>query len=245
MQRIRVTRQGADREAGIGNQLPVLLKVTRFLQAIEVEMVAARPAAGAELERFDTVERLDLLQHSRRIESGEHRREHPEFHRAAPNHLGSPHRCPDAAPGMALEHGVDETGHAVAILERRHRRRTRLAAIHDAGVDVAHDVGEGIRPCLLMSAGQVSVSRGRGRQQRGIFRQRHVGLIAPADPEFVLLLLPPSQRRGRAVDLEPEIVLVSGAHLADADHSLRAAVEAHEDGGEILARHRVVIALGG
>ena len=49
-----------------------------------VEMVAAWPAAGPKLERFDTVERLDLLQHCGSIESGEHRREHPEFHPRPP-----------------------------------------------------------------------------------------------------------------------------------------------------------------
>src|SRR5579864_1412644 len=58
--------------------------------------------------------------------------------------------------------------------------------------------------------------------------------MALAEPQIVLPLLLPAQRSARAVDLEPEIVLVPRTDLADVDRALRAALEAHENRREIL-----------
>src|SRR5262249_44308663 len=65
-----------------------------------------------------------------------------------------------------------------------------------------------------------------------------VRAVAPADPQLVLLLLEPAERRAPAVGLEPEAVLVSGADLADRDAAFRAAIEAHQHRAEIFARYR-------
>src|SRR5258708_39849223 len=80
---------------------------------------------------------------------------------------------------------------------------------------------------------------GGGRRQQGwIFRERRVRAVSLPEPELVLTFLCPPHRSARAAHVEPEIVLVPGAHLADVDRTLRAAVEAHEDGREILRPYR-------
>src|SRR2546430_5007236 len=48
----------------------------------------------------------------------------------------------------------------------------------------------------------------------------------------------PSERRARAVDFEPQIVLVARAHLTDVHGPFRAPVEPDEQRREILALHR-------
>ncbi len=50
-------------------------------QPIDVEMIASRPATGAELDRLNP-ERPHLLEHLRLIQLAEHRREQSELHDA-------------------------------------------------------------------------------------------------------------------------------------------------------------------
>ena len=71
-----------------------------------------------------------------------------------------------------------------------------------------------------MPARQVRVPPRALVKQRRIFRQRAVCRVAPADPQLVLLFLLPPHGRRAAVYLEPEIVLVTGAHLADGHRAL-------------------------
>ena len=77
-----------------------------------------------------------------------------------------------------------------------------------------------------------------GSKQRRILEQDLIRCVAASDPQLVLPLLEPAQRCRCAVDLEPQIVLVTGADLADGDAALHAVVEAHEHGRQILAGDR-------
>src|SRR5262245_63459731 len=87
---------------------------------------------------------------------------------------------PDAALPCAGEHRIDETVRAVAVLERRERRRpgaARFPAGGDDTVNVLHDVGEGVRPTFLMSARQAGVRPDLGLDERRILLQHRVGLM--------------------------------------------------------------------
>ena len=55
-----------------------------------------------------------------------------------------------------------------------------------------------------------------------------------AEPQLVLVLLPPAQRGLRAADLQDQIVLVAGAHLADREAAPGAVVEAQQHRREVL-----------
>ena len=109
-----------------------------------------------------------------------------------------------------------------------------LLALGDEPVDIAHQVRERVGPRFLVPSGEVRVAAGFLVEQGGILRQDLVGLVPAADPELVLLFLPPAERRGRAADLELAVVLVPRAHLADREAPLRAVVESHQHRGEIL-----------
>ena len=100
-----------------------------------------------------------------------------------------------------------------------------LLAGGDEAVDVAHQVAERVGPPFLVPARQVRVAARLGAEQRGILLQDLVRLVAVADPELVLVLLPPAERRLRAADLDLQIVLVAGADLSDRERALRAVVE--------------------
>jgi hypothetical protein len=96
MQRIVVARQRADLEARVRDPLPELASL-RFVgeQRLRIEMVIARPAAGAELNRGDVLQGANAAQHRRRIEVAEHGREQSKFHRvsarvAAPTGVHTP-----------------------------------------------------------------------------------------------------------------------------------------------------------
>jgi hypothetical protein len=88
-----------------------------------------------------------------------------------------------------------------------------------------------------VAAGQVRVGARRRQQQGRVLRHEGVRLVPPADPQLVLLLLPPPQRLGGAVHLEPEVVLVPGADLAHGYRAPGAPLEADENRREILALH--------
>src|SRR5450432_1172124 len=84
MQRIVVARQGADRQAGVRDHLAVVAGFGSVVeQRIEVEMIAAGPAACAELDGLDFSERPHLREHLRHLQRTEHGSEHTKFHRAA------------------------------------------------------------------------------------------------------------------------------------------------------------------
>src|SRR5687768_3294030 len=88
-----------------------------------------------------------------------------------------------------------------------------------------------------MPAGQVRVAARAFVQQRGIFRQHRIRAVAASDPQLVLPLLPPFDRRSAAIHLEPQIVLMAGADLPDVNSAARASLEANEYRGKVLAPH--------
>src|SRR5688572_21564719 len=122
---------------------------------------------------------------------------------------------PHPTTAVTFEDGVDDAGRTVAILEGSERRSSFLYGADNHTVHVAHHVAEGVGPCLLMPARQMRVRTRRGAEQRRILEQRPVRGVAPSDPQLVLVLLPPPERRAASADLEPQIVLVTGADLAD------------------------------
>ena len=54
-----------------------------------------------------------------------------------------------------------------------------------------------------------------GDTSDGSFARSQIGLVVPADPQLVLLLLPPLERKRSAVDFKLKIVFVARQHLAD------------------------------
>ena len=86
-----------------------------------------------------------------------------------------------------------------------------------------------------MAGRQVRIAPRLGSNQRRVFQQDLIRRMAASDPQLVLALLEPAQRRRRAVDLEPQIVLVTGTDLADGHAALHAVVEPHEHHREIFA----------
>ena len=81
MQRIAVTRQGANREAGVGNHPPVVARLRRVVhQIIELEMIGPGPGARAKLDRLNFSERLHLREHLFSAELSKNRREDSKFH---------------------------------------------------------------------------------------------------------------------------------------------------------------------
>jgi len=81
MQRVAMARQRADREAGVCDHLPVLTRAALVgEQRVEVQVIAARPAAGAELDRLKLLQRSDVGEHLRQGQFAEHRSEDAKFH---------------------------------------------------------------------------------------------------------------------------------------------------------------------
>src|SRR6266849_9583255 len=89
-----------------------------------------------------------------------------------------------------------------------------------------------------MAARQMGICARRRREERRILWEHAVRRIAPADPQLVLPLLQPADRRPAAVHLEPQAVLVARAHLSDRNGSFRAALEAEKDARQVLAADR-------
>ena len=125
----------------------------------------------------------------------------------------------------------------IAVLERgdgRRQRRIRRAR-GDGAVDVAHQVAERVGPRFLVAARQVRVAARLGVEQRRILLQHLVGAIAMADPQLVLVLLPPaastpSSRRPRARGRSCARRTPGRPRTSP----LRAVVEAHQHRREIL-----------
>ena len=111
------------------------------------------------------------------------------------------------------------------------------AAIRDACIDVANDVCERVRPAFLVTARQVRVPPRVRAEERRILGQEFIRAVAAPDPQLVLLFLPPPQRRVGRIQFDPEVVLVTGAHLANRRAAARAVLEPDEDRCEILALH--------
>src|SRR5471032_1822964 len=104
----------------------------------------------------------------------------------------------------------------ISVFEGGERRRTRIAGTfvsRNESINVAQHIAERVGPPLLMSAGQMRIGACARREQRRILGQHLVRGVAMTDPQFVLPLLDPAQRRLSAVDLEPQAVLVSGTDL--------------------------------
>src|SRR5436190_13925233 len=156
--------------------------------------------------------------------------------------------CPDPAAAMAFQYRVHQARRAVAVLEGSECRR-KLAghrpAVRNRAIHVSHHVAERVGPCLLMSPRQMRVRTRHRNEERRIFWQPRVRGFATSDPQIVLTFLKPAQRRASSVDLEPEVVLVTGADLTHRDAALRTAVEPHEDRGEIFALHFERLAASG
>src|SRR5688572_27057573 len=84
VQRVVVARQRADLKARVRDPLPELAGLRRVReQRVRIQMLMARPAAGAELNRGDVLQCANAAQHRRRIEVAEHGREQSEFHRVS------------------------------------------------------------------------------------------------------------------------------------------------------------------
>src|SRR5690242_9577790 len=97
------------------------------------------------------------------------------------------HLGPDAAVARALENGFNHTVCPVSVFERRHRRRqgTIRPAGGDHRINVAHQIGEGIRPRFLMPSRQMCVATSRVVDQRWVLLQDLVASIAMPEPELV------------------------------------------------------------
>src|SRR5262245_40083195 len=104
---------------------------------------------------------------------------------------------------MTLEHGVHDRRGAVAVLERRERRRPRAGSRHlsrlNRGIDVAHHVAEGVGPGFLMTSWKMRVGTRRVVQERRILQQHTIRPVTASDPELVLPLLVPANRGALAV----------------------------------------------
>src|SRR5687767_5403726 len=87
-----------------------------------------------------------------------------------------------------------------------------------------------------MAAWQMRVRACGIADQRWILLQDFIRPIAMAEPQLVLLLLPPFHRRFRSANLQHEIVLVYGTYLPRRERPLRAVVEADQHGRQILDR---------
>ena len=111
---------------------------------------------------------------------------------------------PDAAGGVAAEHGVNHQAVAVAIGEGRQRGGLvfRFGAIANPSISVGDQVSERVRPGFRMAGRQMRIAA-RGRiELGGIFREQRIGLRVVAQPQLVGLLLPPRQRRLAAVHFQ-------------------------------------------
>src|SRR6266851_1182970 len=86
-----------------------------------------------------------------------------------------------------------------------------------------------------MPSREMRVGARRRSDERWILQEDRVRGVAAADPQLVLAFLEPPQRGAPAVDLEPQPVLVAGAHLPDRQTALRAAVEAQQNRREVFA----------
>ena len=131
MQRVAVARQRADRQAGVGDLLAVVGRARLLVeQRVEVEMIAARPAAGAELDRLDTCSSACTFAS---ISSSVNV---PNTGVNTPSFIGRPRRSakardartfgPHAAAPVALENRVDDARRMIPVFEGGEGRRTRI-----------------------------------------------------------------------------------------------------------------------
>ena len=75
-------------------------------------------------------------------------------------------------------------------------------------------------------------------KQRRVFGQNLVGLTVMPDPEIVLILLQPLQRKLAAVDLELQIVLMSGSTCPTEKHPRLPFLKRSKHAGQVFGRHR-------
>src|SRR5581483_8991757 len=83
VERIAVARERADRQPRVLELVPERVRAAVALQQrVHVEMIAAGPSAGPELQRLNLPERSNLVDHLLLRERAEHGREQPQLHDA-------------------------------------------------------------------------------------------------------------------------------------------------------------------
>ena len=239
MQRVAVARQRADGQARVLDHRPVVAGRAGVVeQRREVEVVVPRPAAGAELDRLHVAQGQTLRQHRPDIQAAEHRREHAQLHRVL---LTSVHTPPCRWLSSTRVH---DTGRAVAVLERGHRRGAgpirRSRPIDDGAIDVAADVGERIGPGLLVSARQMRIGARVRRQQRRILGDDRARLALPIHSSFCCSW---RQRTDAAAPFSSNqrSFLWPAQTWPTETQPLAAALEPQQDAGQVLAADGVVL----
>src|ERR1700739_518894 len=100
-----------------------------------------------------------------------------------------------------------------------------------------------------MSSGQMDIRKYIGRYKRWIFSHDAVGLIVSANPQLVLLFLPPLERQLPAIDFKVKIVLVGVGHVSPREAALRAIFKTEKNSCQIfcmyLYRLAIAAAFGG
>ena len=131
VQRIAVAREGADGQAGVGQQLPIgrgaAVTFDHLSEVIEVR--TPRPAAGPQFDRFHVPQRLHLRDHLGRREVSEYRCEYAQFHRTLPTSSAGLHRRPHPAATMARQHRINQARRVVPVLERGKCCRRRFEGV--------------------------------------------------------------------------------------------------------------------
>ena len=121
--------------------------------------------------------------------------------------------------------------------ERRVVGRRRRPPFGDVGVHGGEQRAERVGVALDVSAGEGARRRPLGREQRRVLLDDLVGSPAVADPQVVGVVGRPRQRRLVTVDLPRQAVAAAGRDLADRAHAARAAVEAQQQPGGVVALH--------
>src|SRR5262245_31736287 len=125
----------------------------------------------------------------------------------------------------ALQYGLDDTICPIAVFESCHGGWMRRSRLRNAAVDISHEIAECIRPGFLMAARQSGISAYVAVDQRWILLKDLVSAVSPAYPQFILVLLPPQHRCLGATDLQNQVVLMAGTHLARSERTLSAVIE--------------------
>src|ERR1700756_4788460 len=94
-----------------------------------------------------------------------------------------------------------------------------------------------------MSSGQMDIRKYIRRYKRWIFSHDAVGLIMSANPQLILLFLPPFERQLPAIDFKFKIVLVAWKHLSDREAALRAIFKTEKNTCHIFCMHLYRLAL--
>src|ERR1700751_1404965 len=94
-----------------------------------------------------------------------------------------------------------------------------------------------------MSSGQMDIRKNIGRYKRWIFSHDAVGLIVSANPQLILLFLPPLERQLPAIEFKFKIVLVARKHLPDREAALRAIFKTEKNACQIFGMHLNRLAL--